>query len=49
MLTDGVANVLGDQTLRESLRAAAHGYCAERTWEKVAQRHESLWRTYERG
>jgi glycosyltransferase involved in cell wall biosynthesis len=44
-LAEGVRELLGDDARREALTAAARRYCEQHAWERIAARHDALWRT----
>ncbi len=46
-LAEGVRRLLEDSTLRKELTAAARQYCHEHSWQRVATRHQTLWRSLE--
>ncbi|MDP8993244.1 MAG: glycosyltransferase [Actinomycetota bacterium] len=47
-LSRGVERVLGDEGLCHQLKEAAHGYCHEHSWARVARRHRELWTAVEK-
>jgi glycosyltransferase involved in cell wall biosynthesis len=46
-LLEGVKRLMDDTRLRERLVAAAHEYCHEHSWPRIAERHLALWRALE--
>jgi glycosyltransferase involved in cell wall biosynthesis len=46
-LIGGVRRLLDDNPLRESLVQAARDFCHADSWDRTAERHLALWRTFE--
>jgi len=46
-LIAGVQRLLDDTALRDQLSAAAHTYCHDHSWRRIAERHQALWHSME--
>ena len=46
-LAVGVAQLLEDTPLRDTLTAAARDYCYAHRWDAIARQHERLWSSLE--
>ena len=46
-LVEGIRELLDDDARRATLTDAAREYCARNAWERIAERHQALWRTLE--